>query len=212
MTTQELKSYIDRILGNNVRCLLSSYWWKRILGKMADSIESVEKLSLYASKTAYALSSTLYDKQDKLYSGSNIKTINGQSILGSGNLEIGGCEDLEERVDSLENKIKNIGGVPYEHIKMRNGEVTTLKANIYYTDVYVHESGDVYTIELEYSGSGNKDIFTLEFATSTEPITVNLPSNVKWANGVNILNEIEINTIYVISIVSGIAVGIKTPR
>lgn len=179
---------------------------------MADSIESVEKLSLYASKTAYALSSTLYDKQDKLYSGSNIKTINGQSILGSGNLEIGGCEDLEERVDSLENKIKNIGGVPYEHIKMRNGEVTTLKANIYYTDVYVHESGDVYTIELEYSGSGNKDIFTLEFATSTEPITVNLPSNVKWANGVNILNEIEINTIYVISIVSGIAVGIKTPR
>lgn len=35
-----------------------------------------------------ALKSELNNKQDKLVSGTNIKTINGQSILGSGNIEI----------------------------------------------------------------------------------------------------------------------------
>lgn len=36
MTTQELKEYINRVLGNNIRCLLPSYWWKRLLGIIVD--------------------------------------------------------------------------------------------------------------------------------------------------------------------------------
>ena len=36
------------------------------------------------------------DKQDTLVSGTNIKTINGTSLLGSGNIEIqGGGSDVE---------------------------------------------------------------------------------------------------------------------
>ena len=63
MTTNELKSYIDRILGNSVRLLLPSYWWKRAFGAVIDKVdEKVEK--------------------------SDLKTINGESILGSGNLVI----------------------------------------------------------------------------------------------------------------------------
>ena len=43
MTTSELKSYIDRTLGNSLRCLLPSYWWKRVFGLVIDDVDSVKK-------------------------------------------------------------------------------------------------------------------------------------------------------------------------
>lgn len=61
MTTQELKAYIDRILGNNIRLLLPSYWWKRVFGAVIDNTISKDE----------------------------VKTINGESILGEGNLKVG---------------------------------------------------------------------------------------------------------------------------
>lgn len=42
MNTQELKEYIGRVLGNNIRCLLPSYWWKRLFGLVVDRVEEVE--------------------------------------------------------------------------------------------------------------------------------------------------------------------------
>ena len=43
MTTKELRSYIDRILGNSLRVLLPSYWWKRLFGAVVDKVEAVQK-------------------------------------------------------------------------------------------------------------------------------------------------------------------------
>lgn len=43
MTTQELNNKIERVLGNNVRCLLPSYWWKNLLHSVADRIDEVER-------------------------------------------------------------------------------------------------------------------------------------------------------------------------
>ena len=43
MTTKELRAYIDRILGNSLRVLLPSYWWKRMFGATIDAVESVAK-------------------------------------------------------------------------------------------------------------------------------------------------------------------------
>ena len=37
-----LKDKINRILGNNVRLLLPSYWWKRVFGMVVDRIDEVE--------------------------------------------------------------------------------------------------------------------------------------------------------------------------
>ena len=42
MNTQELKQYIDRVLGNKIRCLLPSFWWKRLFGLVVDKVEEVE--------------------------------------------------------------------------------------------------------------------------------------------------------------------------
>lgn len=43
MTTNELKSYIDRIIGNSLRCILPSYWWKKLFGVVVEYIEKIEK-------------------------------------------------------------------------------------------------------------------------------------------------------------------------
>ena len=43
MTTQELKQYIDKVLGNSIRCLLPSYWWKRLFTSLADRVDEVEQ-------------------------------------------------------------------------------------------------------------------------------------------------------------------------
>jgi hypothetical protein len=64
MTTQELKQQIDKVLGNSIRCLLPSYWWKRLF-------------------------SLTLDKVDEKLDAANIKTINGESVIGEGNLKVG---------------------------------------------------------------------------------------------------------------------------
>lgn len=88
-----MKKYINQVLGNSLRCILPSFWWKRLLGMMADRIERAEKTASSASTLLYIFAEYYDDelswKQDKLTSGSNIKTINGESVLGSGDLKIG---------------------------------------------------------------------------------------------------------------------------
>jgi hypothetical protein len=38
----KLKENIDRILGNSIRCLLPSYWWKRIFGLVVDEVDKAK--------------------------------------------------------------------------------------------------------------------------------------------------------------------------
>jgi hypothetical protein len=42
MTTQELKNKIEKVLGNSIRCLLPSYWWKNLFHSVADRIDEAE--------------------------------------------------------------------------------------------------------------------------------------------------------------------------
>lgn len=70
----ELKTYINKILGDNIRCILPSYWWKRLLGLIVEELEKLKTL--------------VNDKQTKLVSGETIKTINNESILGNGNITL----------------------------------------------------------------------------------------------------------------------------
>lgn len=60
----------------------------------AITIEVVEKTRDFYTRSEareiFALKTSLDDKQNTLFSGVNIKTINGQSVLGEGNIEISG--------------------------------------------------------------------------------------------------------------------------
>lgn len=40
MNTQELRQNIEKVLGNNIRCLLPSYWWKKIFNQVIDTVEN----------------------------------------------------------------------------------------------------------------------------------------------------------------------------
>lgn len=68
----------------------------------------------------YATITALSDKQDKLVSGDNIKTINGKSILGEGNITIqseGGNIDLSEYITKTElNQKGYITSIPSEYV------------------------------------------------------------------------------------------------
>lgn len=43
MTTKELRQQIEKVLGNSIRCLLPSYWWKKLFHQVADRIDEVEQ-------------------------------------------------------------------------------------------------------------------------------------------------------------------------
>lgn len=117
MTAQELNTYINRVLGNSIRCLLPSYWWKRLLTQIVEYVDGVDTkfnnkvktldnkinnidLDSYTTKSEFdSLNSEVNtldgrvsdledEKQNVLISGTTIKTINGVSILGSGDIEI----------------------------------------------------------------------------------------------------------------------------
>ena len=99
MTTSELKSYIDRILGNNIRLLLPSYWWKRAFGAVIDKVdEKVEK--------------------------SDLKTINGESVLGEGDLRVGvkSVESVEalEKLDAQVGDMATVGVESLEVVSVGN--------------------------------------------------------------------------------------------
>lgn len=86
MTKKEIKSYIDRILGNNLRVLLPSHWWKKAFGAVIDDMVTYDTL----------------------------KTVGGQSIIGTGNVEIG---------------LKNVASKEeLEKLKAKNGDIATMVA------------------------------------------------------------------------------------
>lgn len=119
-------------------------------------------------------------KQDKLVSGTNIKTVNGTSLLGSGNVS-----------------------VPNTYSKVSHGTsdtTFTLTPNVF------HVWGTVSTLTLtlgtEISGVANEYLF--EFTSGSTATTLSLPSTIKWVGGN--APEIEANTTYQISIVDNLGV------
>lgn len=44
MKAQELNTYISKVLGNSIRCLLPAYWWKRLLILIVGYVESNHEL------------------------------------------------------------------------------------------------------------------------------------------------------------------------
>lgn len=102
-----MKQLIEQTLGNSLRCILPSYWWKRLLNKMAERVAAAEASAASALRIVSSalndinsLSSRISAKQDMLISGSNIKTINGESILGGGDITISGGGVSEDYVNT----------------------------------------------------------------------------------------------------------------
>jgi len=120
----------------------------------------------------YAQSSALNSKQDKLVSGTSIKTINGESVLGSGNISIasggsGGSGGTAINYD-LNVKAVNHRGYSKEspentipaYIMSKQKGYTYVECDVSFTKdsvaVLLHDS----TIDRTSNGSGNIESFT----------------------------------------------------
>ena len=115
--------------------------WNKIVNKIADAIPSVDTALSSTSINPVqnkVINSALGGKQSTLVSGTNIKTINNNSILGSGNLSITASipSDLAKLVNSGGNyiHIERYGSNSYG-MRIQTGKVSVNKAEAINTEV-----------------------------------------------------------------------------
>lgn len=124
-------------------------------------------------------------KQDKLVSGTNIKTINGTSILGSGDIVIEGGSS---------------SGGAYAEVSHGTGETTfTLTPNTF------HVWDEVASLDLSFANeqAGVANEYLFQFASGSTATTLTLPDGLKWAN--DSAPTIAENMIYQVSVLKGLA-------
>ena len=157
---------------------------------LADSIREAtgETGSINAQSFSTRITGLGTGKQDKLVSGENIKTINGESILGSGDLII---ESGGKKVVSGDNMGADITLKPNE-IVLYVATIDNINVNGFEITPFDIESANPY--------NGYYDEYCIVFKTGIRSSTfsITLPSNVLWANGS--IPEIEANTEYELSI------------
>ena len=95
------------------------------------------------------LDQELYAKQDKLVSGTNIKTINGNSVLGSGNIEISGGGDtartygLAIQLDDQQDGIASILGMTETELEKTKETIIYLASELGGTPTTFEEAAAV---------------------------------------------------------------------
>ena len=148
---------------------------------MLDKIITVSTLGQFLTNLKDYISTLFNNKQDTLISGSNIKTINGVSMLGSGNINV----NTKPLVSTTDSNIELLPNTYYRKTNQSSSITITLAAE---TDS---------TILNEY---------LIEFTTATSGTTISLPSSIKWANG---YPSFDVNSTYQISIVNNLGICIK---
>lgn len=121
---------------------------------MLDKIITVSTLSQFLINIKNYISTIFNNKQDTLISGSNIKTINGVSMLGSGNINV----NTKPLVSTTDSNIELLPNVYYRKTNQSSSITITLAA----------ESDS--TILNEY---------LIEFTTANTGTTISLPSSIK---------------------------------
>lgn len=123
-------------------------------------------------------------KQDKLISGMNIKTINGESVLGSGDITISG----------------GASSSAYPEVNHGTGDTTfTLTPNTF------HVWDEVTSLTLNFGNetSGVANEYLFQFTSGPTATSLTLPNSIKWVNGS--APTIAKNMIYQVSILKGLA-------
>lgn len=133
----------------------------------------------YQPKGEYATQDDVDAKQDTLVSGTNIKSINGETILGSGDIEIEG-----ESTAIVDHETNDTTFELTPNTLHRWGEVTSLTLTL---------GAEIPNIVNEYM---------IQFTSGATATQLSLPETVKWIN----TPEIVANAVYQISILNNLAV------
>ena len=162
--------------------LVNNYINKTDITDMAhvvDSSDNAVSLETYGTEGYYVVPTKTYvdtqltDKQDKLVSGTNIKTINGSSILGSGDITISGG---------------NVGTDPSFNsviVEQTGAENTGVK-------LYANKQGDLYSIK-RADTSVNRKILT---NSDINPSKVVLTNKQQKISGVTLFESLYVGNDY----------------
>lgn len=128
---------------------------------------------------SYIEAQTLYlhnwwEKQDKLVSGENIKTINGESIVGSGDITIGGSGSAQLPLNTV---IVNLRG---SSLAIPSGKVTEL--------ILLQTGGGTFALSADKK-VGEDNVWVIRFSISIDNLGIYQVVaaegySIKWANGV----------------------------
>lgn len=139
--------------------------------------------------------------QEGLVSGLNIKTVNGISILGSGNLEVGNIESVDVGYEVEDSDVINYS----KPITLLTGDIVNLTPNIYYK-----KTDTVVSLTINLNTKIDESIvneYIIEFTTSEDGTSVILPDDIKWIGGQTPI--FEDNQTYQISIINNLGVCAK---
>ena len=140
-------------------------------------------------------------KQDKLVSGTNIKTINGTSILGSGNIVISGGSSSGGSSSSGSCAYPEVDGTEYEDMFDPGAYICyDAQPNTFY--VFPECVELIFNPDLYAPQDGLAHEYLFQFTSGSTPTTLSLPDDVKWAN--DSAPTISANKIYQISILKGL--------
>lgn len=151
--------------------------------------------------------------QEALVSGTNIKTINNENILGSGNITVsGGGSGGSVTVDTalsttstnpVQNAVitANLNGKAEKITEVNHG---TSDTSLALTPNVLHVWGTVgsLTLTLGTGESGVMNEYMFQFDSGSTATTLSLPSSVKWITD----STIEANKTYQVSILNNLAV------
>lgn len=153
------------------------------------------------------LNSMLESKQDKLVSGTNIKTINGTSLLGTGDIEVGGVNVVQTIGDS-QTAVMSQKAVTDE-LNKKGSELVTIEGGTPSTSLdpgKYYKFGTCTTINITELNEGTVPDYVseymFEFTSGDTPTVLTLPETVKWIGD----SLVDNNKTYQVSIVNNIAV------
>lgn len=164
------------------------------------------------SSAQQAQARTNIGAQEALVSGTNIKTINNESILGSGNITVsgggGGSVTVDTALDAtstnpVQNAVitTNLNGKAEKITEVNHGTSDTslaLTPNVF----HVWGTVESLTLTLGTGESGVMNEYMFQFDSGSTATTLSLPSSVKWITD----NTIETNKTYQVSILNNLAV------
>lgn len=169
--TEDLASIIA-----SIEQQIASKYTKPSGGIPKTDLDSAVQTSLGKADTALQEHQDISGKQDTLVSGTNIKTINGTSVLGSGDIEI-----------------ESGGSIPVVEV---SGTSVALTANQFTILTTVQTSTLTVTLNAVEDDTVYNE-YMMQFSTGIPAPTVSFPSSVVWVE----TPTIEANATYQVSIV-----------
>ena len=167
------------------------------------------------------INTTLNNKQEVLVSGTNIKTINGNSILGEGDIIIPQYDDseiiqtiqeMDDHVYEIENvtafSLNNLNNNKFDKIKIIQHYNSDTEYVITPNQFHIWVGVDSLELQLGEEENGVVNEYMFQFSSGNNGTTLTLPYQIKWSDDL-VPDFSDPSFIYQISIVNNCATMLK---